>query len=311
MPLKRSQVPHGPALEHYRDLEVRSDILFIDSGAHSLYSREVINKAHASGYKYYDSPEFWTYVDEYCNWIKKRINSIDYYANVDVIFDPERSWKVLKYMENEHGLKPIPVIHFGTDLKWFDKHLNAGYEYLGIGGLGQEATRDIYMKWADKVFDFLCPRPTRLPLIRTHGFAMTSFRLMTRYPFWSVDSASWSKAGGYGKIYVPHKRGGKFTFDVDPYMIAISTSSPTIKKKGTHVANLSKQEAIIVKEWLEFIKIPLGEVDENNEMVTWGAFSHHEARAIANLRFFEAFIDWMPEWPWRFSINVKKGLELQ
>lgn len=137
-------------------------------------------------YDWYDTQEFWDYVDSYAAFVTKYKKYMDYYANVDVIYDPERSWKVLKYLEKEHGLNPVPVIHYGASLKWVEKHIEAGYDLLGIGGLGQGATKNTYKVWANEVFKVICPLPSRMPVVRTHGFAMTSYDLMLSYPFWCM-----------------------------------------------------------------------------------------------------------------------------
>lgn len=160
---------------------------FLDSGAHSLYTKWVINPKHARGYDDYKTKKFRKYVDEYAAFIKKYGKGIDFYVNVDAIFEPTITWQVQKYLENEHGLEPIPVVHYGTDLSWLRRYVEGGYKFIGIGGLGQEATRGAYLKWADEVYAYLCDNKDRLPTVKTHGFALTSYGLMVRYPWWSVD----------------------------------------------------------------------------------------------------------------------------
>jgi len=280
--------------------------LFLDSGAHSLYTKQVIKKKHAKGYDFYESAEFYAYVDDYIEFIKKHKQAIDHFVNVDVIFNPEKSWEMLKYMEKA-GLKPLPVIHWGTDLKWIKKHLDAGYDFIGLGGLGQEVSVAQYHEWADKVYEYLCPKPSCLPIVKTHGFAMTAYELMIKWPWFSVDSASWVKAGGFGQIFVPHKRGGKFTFGVKPYNISVSAESPSKSQKGKHVYTISKGELKVVKEWLEQIDMPYGSVDKDGEEVEYGVTSNHAARKIANLKFFQGLIDWLPKWPWPFRGSSQKG----
>jgi hypothetical protein len=295
-------------------------MMFIDSGAHSLYTREVLKKgmtlafagteAKEAGFVYYESDDFWQYVDAYAAFIKEFEDGVDFYVNVDVIFNPKLSWKVQRYLEDTHGLFPVPVIHYGTPLKWFRHYLDHGYEFLGIGGLGQEAKQDMYVKWADEVFSLLCPPPRRLPIVRTHGFAMTAHYLVTRYPWWSVDSASWVKAGAYGGIYVPRKTGDKFDFKKDPFCIGISDLSPARKVKGRHFYGLNKGAAKLIESWLDHIQVPLGSVDENGEMVEWGVVSHYGARAMANLSYYQAMANSVPPWPWPFEVNIRKGFGL-
>lgn len=278
---------------------------FIDSGAHTLHNVYVVGrsgKEREQGYLKFDEPEFWTYVDRYAAFIKRYQAGIDYYANVDVILDPKRSWKVLKYLENEHGLSPVPVIHHGTSLKWVEKHLNAGYEFIGIGGFAKLASKSNYYDWADGVFNLICDNPRRLPCVRTHGFAVTRFKLLTRYPFWSCDSVSWAKMAGFGGIYVPHKRKGKYTFDVEPYAFQISDNSSTIKKSkvrkktnpSAHFNSFSKGDKKIILDWIEYIGMELRPIQE------W-----YPVRAEANLQFFQRLQDSLPDYPWPFTRRVR------
>lgn len=289
---------------------VGKGLFFLDSGAHSLYTKHVIARKHRDGYAFYDGLEFKAYCDEYAAFVKKHASCIDYYANVDVIFDPDRSWKTLKYLENEHGLRPVPVIHYGAAMSWVHKHLDAGYEFLGIGGLGQEATAAAYRKWADNVFSVLCPGPSYLPVARTHGFAMTSFSLMRRYPWWSVDSASWTKSGAFGNVMIPHRRSGAFTFDTPPYVICMSCESPSAKKLGDHYLTVTKAEQATVRAWLEEINIPLGKGLPGDEDFVEGVLNHHSHRKIANLMFFERLRASLPAYPWPFRPVKKAGFGL-
>ncbi len=282
--------------------------MFLDSGAHAIYTREVIRKKHKEGYDFYNSQTFWDYVDAYANFIKKYKTAIDWYVNVDAIFQPETSYKVLKYLENTHKLNPMPVVHWGTDIKWLKKYMDDGYTYIGLGGLGQEVTKKWYYNWADNIFRYICPKPTQLPIIRVHGFAMTAYDLLVRYPWRSVDSASWVKAGGFGQILVPHKRNNKYTFDVSPYSLSVSIESPTNDKEGRNYSTLTKLEQRVIREWLEIINIPIGKADSDGKELEWGIICSHHARRIANILFFEKLVEWLPEWPWPFKLTPKRRL---
>lgn len=290
--------------------------LFIDSGAHGLYNRHAKGKG-ADGYNltpnqlvkryaFYKSKDFYKYVDEYCDFIKKGGNGVDFYVNVDAIFHPQYSYDALKYIEEKHGLNPIPVLHYNTPLKWFEKHLEEGYKFLGIGGLGQDATTNDYIRWADDVFRLLCPASNNHnPIVKTHGFAMTSWRLLFRYPWWSVDSASWLKAGAYGMIYVPRKRNGEFSFLAKPYSISISSRSPDIQKGGKHFDKLHRMERAVIEEWLAYINVPMGESAEDGSIITPGVYSDWAERCRANLLYFEELRKHLPDWPWPFT-QVKR-----
>ena len=314
--------------------------LMIDSGAHSLQHNDFADmiKNHCANpnlktindftheelaamrrrrardgnydpFSYYKTKEFWDYVDLYAKFIKTYGKGIDYYINVDVIFQPQLSWDVLKYLEEEHGLNPIPVIHHNTDLKWLKKHIEAGYKYIGFGGLARQVPWQHYHLWGDQVFEMLCDTPNRKPVIKAHGFAMTSFWLMKRYPWWSVDSASWCKEAAYGAIYIPYKkkgRKGEYQFDKPPYSVFVSLRSPKRSLHGKHYLNATQHQKMLVHEWLDYIDMPFGKVDSEGVVTERGVGTYYNSRNMANLIAFEYFRKSLPEWPWTFEPTIKR-----
>lgn len=297
---------------------------FPDSGAHSLFNLHCFKdvklgkttmrvlKNESERYLWYSkdgkklTPEFKQYLHDYVDFISKYDSGIDHYATVDVIYNPELSWQSLKYLES-FGLKPIPVIHHRSSMQVLDRHLSAGYQYIGLGGLGQQSTKSDYYRWADQVFDRICNNAKRLPCVKTHGFAMTSYDLILRYPWWSVDSSSVFKCAGFGSIYVPHKRAGTFTYSENPYVIGFSHRSSAKQISGKHYSSLNSGERSIVRDWLKEIDMKVGKVDKDGEMTEYGVYSSYNARVVANLRFFEKFLDWLPKWPWAFKIRPRRG----
>lgn len=295
-----------------RDVSVGSFLL--DSGAHTLYNRVVLDAGktrETTNWAYYHTPAFYQYIDEYCQYVIEHKDSIDVYATVDVIYNPALTWKTQQYIEKVWKLKPLPVLHYGTPMDWILKYIRAGYDYLGIGGLGQETTWHSYKAWADQVYDLICDPITRKPTIKTHGFAMTSFKLLTRYPWYSTDSSSWAKMAGYGMIFAPHKRNGKFTFvGQDPYYIAVSHKSKAKVRAGRHYLTLSSGERKVLEEWLELIGIPLGKNWRDREdgvVVEDGVVNQYGLRAVANMRYYERLMASIPEWPWAWKVRPRKG----
>ncbi len=310
--VKQSLWKHAPPWEGLLgDYKKRScRCFFFDSGAHSLYNMHVRgkDKKNANTYKYYETKEFYEYVDKYAAFIKENKDGIDHYVNVDAIYNPDLSWKILKYLEDEHGLNPVPVIHRGTDLRWLDKHLEAGYKYIGIGGLGQESTRFTYTQWADRVFDRIADPRTRKPTVKIHGFAMTSVDLLLRYPWYSVDSASWTKAAGYGVVLIPRYDGTQFLPATNPHLVIFNNDpSNRLNAKGKHYFNLSKGERLIVDDWIvNHAKLPIGKLKNDTiggKILKHGLLTHFGPRAVANLKYFEAMANALPKWPWPFHIH--------
>lgn len=161
----------------------------LDSGAFSLYMKEVAPKAKGGtkrDFSFYESDQFWDYVDGYAEFVKKHKDVIDYYANVDVMFSASRSWQVLKYLEDEHGLNPVPVYHMGSDEAWLHRFLEDGYEFIAFGGLAATGSSPEARDWLDRAFGIVCDQPSRMPKVRVHGFAVTAYPLLIRYPWYCM-----------------------------------------------------------------------------------------------------------------------------
>ncbi len=154
-----------------------------------------------------------------------------------------------------------------------------------------------------------------MPRVRTHGFAMTSLLLITRYPWWSVDSSSWVKLGAYGFVYIPRMKGGKFDFTNTAMQIRASNESigtvlKNDKTKKRHICVLKRSSPHtykIILEWLDFIQIPLGKTSPEGEILERGILNSHLDREVANLRFFEALCKSLPAWPWPFYCRKNRS----
>lgn len=286
--------------------------MFLDSGAHSLFNIHEYNPSKSKSYgarqdtkyDYYRTKEFWQYVDDYAEFLKHNASTVHHYVNVDAIHNPEITWEVQKYLENNHHLTPVPVVHAGTEVKWLLKYLKEGYPYIGLGGVALEGSRQDYYVWADTMYRTICPSPKYLPNTKFHGFAMTSWKMITRYPWWSVDSASWAKNAGHGGLYVPHVRKGGFDFSVPPYTVSMSCRSPKRNRKGRtmgdHYESFTNTGKRHVRMWLDHIQIPLGKMSQDGEVLEKGVINHYGSRGVANMRFFDLLAKSLPEWPWPF-----------
>lgn len=305
--------------------DVKKISLFLDSGAHSLYTREVIDKGHKGGYQFFETDVFWKYVDDYAKFVKENKDIVDVYVNVDVIFNPELTWKVHKYLQKEHGLNPLPVVHYGTDLKWLKRYMDE-CEYIGLGGLGQEVTGPKYVPWADRVFDLLCDSPDRLPRWKIHGFAMTSLSLMLRYPWWSVDSTSWVMTSRMGSVYVPRFKGGQWIYDENSWKVTVSLRSPSQQEAGQHFNTFSPEVQKVIVTYFEEKGYKIGQSEFRTESKSYklkvnerwngkadegereveltleeGLSNSYKKRDELNIIYFLDLEKSIPAWPWPFK----------
>ncbi len=211
--------------------------IFLDSGAFSAFSKgAVIN------------------LPGYVEFIKRNLHIIDnvdgnLLASVlDGIGDPMLTYQNQMTME-AHGVRPLPCFHYGEDERYLD-YYTANYTYITLGGMVPISTPQLYY-WLDRIWDRHLTDGAGRPKTRVHGFGLTTLDLMTRYPWYSVDSSSWQQSGTFGSI-----------IDPDGGTITLSNDSPALKEAGKHYATLPPiQQA----EWRRIIESRGFDVDRLRE----------------------------------------------
>ena len=288
----------------------------VDSGAHSLFKKYTKKDNQSQfDFSYYETDEFWAYVDNYCAWLHENKDKIDLYVNLDVISNAELTWKVQKYMESKN-LNPLPVYHTGEDISWLKKYIE-NYEYFAIGGLGQQMTKSRWlMNSGDIVFDLVCDSKG-MPRNKVHGFAMTSPDLIVEFPFFSIDSTSWMQFGKYGIIITPKKKNNHFVYDESPHIISVSARKKS-RMKAENFVHLSPEVQKQVHEYLESIGLKMGksilehvnfdqtrgefpisktEVSDQEKVIEKGVCNNATMRDQANLSYYLALEESIPPWP--------------
>lgn len=138
-------------------------------------------------------------VEEYARYIRKHSNVVDNYANIDEIGNQALTLRNQLKMESL-GLRPLPVIHFGTKPEEIVRYHKHGYDYMCLGGLVPQTMKMVpairagrsceALDWLDE-----CHLIAEELGIRLHGFGCTTWDIVSAYPWASIDSASW--AAGY------------------------------------------------------------------------------------------------------------------
>lgn len=200
--------------------------IFLDSGAFS---------AHTLGVKI-DLPT-------YCEYIKRnkdilRVEDDAVMASVlDGIGDPLQTYRNQLCME-ELGAKPLPCFHFGEDPRYLEFYVK-NYSYITLGGMvGKSA--DALINWLDPLWEKYIVDGSGTPRLKVHAFGITSFKIMERYPWYSVDSSSWIQSAAFGTIVTP-KFGN----------ISVSDKSPSRFKEGQHASNFTEPEREALYSYLE------------------------------------------------------------
>lgn len=191
--------------------------ILLDSGAFSIWKRGL---------------EFP--LNDYIEYCHRHKDNVDAYVALDALpgengmmdhsqaaieKSASKSYENLQIMKAA-GLSPVPVFHQGERFEWLDKMLQDGETYIGISPYLRSHQSEI-IHWMDKCYSRITDAKGR-PYVKTHGFGVTACNLCTRYPFYSVDSTSWSVGGGYGSILVPQYVGGVPDYSRQPLTLKIS-----------------------------------------------------------------------------------------
>lgn len=170
-------------------LKERKRSVFLDSGAFTMFRKNIVVD-----------------LGQYAAYIKSHKDHFHVASNLDEIGAGKEdvTWNNQKILERM-GAMVQPVFHARDDDKWLEKYIAEGYDYIFLGGMVPESTKYL-REWLDHVFGKYFTRKDGTAKIKVHGFGLTTFSLMRRYPWFSVDSTSWLMTAMYGGILLdlPH-----------------------------------------------------------------------------------------------------------
>jgi hypothetical protein len=180
-------------------------LIFVDSGAHSFFAENHDKGLSVSNLKKKtktkETPD--EYMKNYIIWLKKHIDDLDYYAELDIgeIVGQDKVMLWRQQLKDE-GLyhKCVTVYHpdIMTDQDYIDMLDDSVSRYVALEGDRDSRPRINYNKYLKLAFE---------RGVKTHGFAMTKTDVFLNYGFWSVDSSSWKAGVIYG--YIGHFLDGR------------------------------------------------------------------------------------------------------
>lgn len=286
--------------------------LFQDSGAPTLYN-EFVKKAKSrvmgatlknrkhDDYSFLESEMYLQYREKYAEHCEQNERLLEVFANLDIINNAEATYANQKWFE-ARGLRPMPVWHFGSHEKYLRRYIDEGYEYIAIGGLIPNAS-SVLVGPLDRLWGHVLCDTDGNPKVKIHGFAMTAFELMRRYPWYSVDSSSWLKVGAYGKIFVPKKdRSGVWRWDKNPVAFVISEVGRG-KGLGSNESPLYRKA---IYDLLEENGFPIGQdrvMNGRRKPVVEGLINSYVLRTKWNIFHMQKFLETLPPWPWNFTVE--------
>lgn len=239
--------------------------LFLDSGAFTAFSKgaEIA-------------------IDQYAAFIHDTHNLWTVRSSLDAIGNAAKSYDYLKQLE-ALGCKVQPVFHAREDVSWLVKYLDAGYDYIFIGGMVPETTQWL-TGWLDDLFNNYLTNADGAPRVKLHGFGLTDQKLMFRYPWHSVDSTSWLMTGIFGACV--------FTTPHGLRKVVFSKDSPQTKELNSwHYYSLPKIAQREVDKWLEEFGVTAQQCSEHytfRDAVNAATFQRMEALGVRVFKKQEA-----------------------
>jgi len=279
--------------------------LFLDSGAYSAYSNNTTVN-----------------IEDYIAFIKEHEKEIEVYANLDDIGSVEQTWKNQRTMERA-GLNPIPVYHLNEDPKYLRWAME--YPYFAVGGLASAKGVSL-SPFLDSVFRKICTKESDFyPTHKVHGFGMATPEIISRYPWWSIDSTSWAQYSRYGLVLIPKIVNRFLRYDLPPYIITVSSRSKAIGDEK-HLRNLGHMTQEWITAYCESKGCPIGrtlfksvspdyKLKDNEHftdrktktrvevIVEPGLCNNGELRDKLNLLYFLDLEKSQPRWPWIWTVE--------
>jgi len=302
---------------------MNTKLLILDSGAFSVWASGAFSKKKATEKNLEPQKIDLEKYIQFCHDHPK----CSYFVNLDVIPGRPRDKRSMTVENVERACiegwdnynqmiqelpkdKVIPVFHQGDRFEWLDHYLNHGVKYIGISPANDKTVGE-KMKWLGKVKKFIFDGAGR-PLVKTHGFAVTTYHLMKYWQWYSVDSASWKLWASWGIIYVPVSTGGEFDYSKPPLIVATSPCSKKYAKRQEHILSASPALRERIEAYLETCGMVLGDYkirkeapgyklvkgipgegevwykkdkQEVLEPLEWGVMTSFQARCVANVKF--------------------------
>jgi len=248
---------------YYVDERDKYESIILDSGAFSAWSQKV-------------TIDLVKYADYALKWI----DQVSYVVNLDVIpaepgvnpsaAEIERSaslgYENYKYLL-ERGIpkeKLIHVFHQHENTKWLNKMVHEDkMPYIGLSPANDMTTQQ-KMSFLEQCMPFVTDS-NGLPIVKFHGFAVTSFDLMKMFPWYSVDSSTWAVAGGRDAAFIPMASKDNELepdFSVGPRKFTFSQiggRDPLHILNALENHNSKGNQLKFVLNYLKSVDVPLGE----------------------------------------------------
>jgi len=180
--------------EYITTLDKNKVRFFLDSGAYTSFTKG----------KKID-------INEYCKFVEILYKSLDMTAaQLDVIGDPDQSFKNYKFMLEKYNLtKIIPVYQRGGDIKILKQLINFT-DYILLGGIA--ILHD--MKNSRKFINYVYKNA---PTTKFHWLGFTNSKFVSHYKPYSIDSSNSTTFGRFGRLLLFDENVGSYTFAMSSF----------------------------------------------------------------------------------------------
>jgi hypothetical protein len=133
----------------------------------------------------------------------------------------QESHRNLQIMQDA-GLRPIPVVHQGDDLRWLEKYLKDGEPRIALSPVKRDLPAAL--DFLEAVFRIINDENGR-PRAQVHGLGVTTAEECVNYEWSSLDSTTWALQAGYGQIALPRFLDGKPDYRYRPRKVPVTARS--------------------------------------------------------------------------------------
>lgn len=178
-------------------------LITVDSGAHTFFGFAGTSGAtHHRNSQKDKIPDPDVYVRNYFDWVKTHWDRLSYFVELDIqeIIGLERVKAWREIMKKEGLYKKCITVYHKVDT--FDDYMAILEEsesgYVALEGLWHKKMWIPYTR---------CLREAYARGIKVHGFALTSSDITHQFPFYSVDSTTWTNILQFGSTLVMDRFG--------------------------------------------------------------------------------------------------------
>lgn len=172
---------------------IQVENVFLDCGAYSAWTQGISIDVH-----------------EYSRFCLRYGAYFSVYAHLDDKNSQEKTMENLKIMEEEYGLKPLPVFHVSSKNWDLLEKMLSKYDYIALGAIAGESTAGneqaaMISKCFSLALQYGVDSEGRI-IKKYHGFGFTQLAGLKKFPWYSVDSTTWMGGVKYGTVPVFDKK---------------------------------------------------------------------------------------------------------